>query len=278
MGVRVDVHPENGLPMVEQAGEFRVLAALPPPARRTFAAYGDVLPTLPRSEWKPVQYRDFADWPRRNQRQSSCCTGYSSTTALRYQRKVNGMAPELLSPFFVYGLINNGVDNGASVYDTLVVLEKRGACRESLLPELARGTYAVSQYTQQQYEDAMRFRVFRALTLRSFDDIGSALTRGHLCVVGVAIGANFQHMQKGVCPVPDRIIGGHALPLVGLDNIGQYGWCPQFENSWSDTWGDKGFGFLQEAYWNPAYGFPFDAYALLSAEDDPRADNGPGLI
>lgn len=272
----IEIHPDNGLPMVEAGGEFRVLGALPSPKTGAFgASYQDHFELTPRSQWKPFSLRAWAA-ARRDQHASSCCTGYASTTAARLARRLAGLPDVALSPFFVYGLINGGRDAGAQVSDTMAVLAQRGACREELMPELQKGTYQASQYTKAQYDDAAKHKIWRALRLTSFDDVGSALTRGLLCVTGVAVGKNFQAMSsKGVCPIPDVVIGGHALPLIGLESTSQYGWCPETENSWTNQWGDDGFAFLQEGYWDPKYGFTFDTYAILSPDDDPSASDDP---
>jgi hypothetical protein len=55
--------------------------------------------------------------------------------------------------------------------------------------------------------------------------------------------------RTGVVPLPqgrhDALEGGHAVFFVGADQERQ---LFKFQNSWSDQWGDQGYGYLPFAY------------------------------
>src|SRR5262249_22693330 len=58
---KVEFHPDSGLPMIEQAGVWRVLAALPGLASyAALAPWASARPVLPRSQWRPTGRRHRA--------------------------------------------------------------------------------------------------------------------------------------------------------------------------------------------------------------------------
>jgi hypothetical protein len=275
-----EVDPISGLPMIYEGGDYRVLGALP---STRFSAIQDLqaaLPLVPVSQWQDNVLRDFAAARRRNQQRSSSCTGYSTTTAARYTWKISEGADILFSPQFIYSLICGGVDKGASIHDAMLALQRYGVCLEQTVPELPQGCYQVSQLPQQAYEEAKhyRFDVYRA---SSYEELGTALHLGFLGITGVAVGNNLGQLDaEGCCPLPDRVIGGHALPLIGLKHGTRTGRVLfPFENSWTNHWGDDGFGALYQGHFNPQYGFPFDTFVIRLASVDPADPNpDPALL
>lgn len=269
-----EIDPISGLPMIYQGDDYRVLAALPSPPLIAMPDYGATNPLIPESEWRETDLRWVADPKRRNQRKTSACTGYSTTTASRYLWKLSQNEDYVFSPQFLYSLISGGVDRGASIYAVLTALLKYGCCFEQTVPELPIGCYQVSQLPKQAFEEAKRFR-FDAYRVRSFAELCSGMHLGFLGVTGIAVGNNFGNLDAdGCCPLPDQIAGGHALPLIGLRKGKRTGrWLIPFENSWTNQWGADGFGALYEGHWNPAYGFPFDTFLIRAALTDPGDPN-----
>ena len=73
-------HAENGLPMIDGAGQYRVLACLPPKAICGLARFSDAHPLLPRSQWRPFSGKGFT-CPIFDQGMTSSCVGQSSVKA-----------------------------------------------------------------------------------------------------------------------------------------------------------------------------------------------------
>jgi hypothetical protein len=231
----------------------------------------DVMPLLPESEWRENNLRVYSDRKRRNQKKTSACTGYSTTTAARYTWKLLQGEDYLFAPQFLYSLVAGGVDQGASIWAILQALLKYGCCFEQTVPELPQGCYQVSQLPKQAFDEGQRFR-FDAYRAPTFQGLVTGLHLGFLGVTGIAVGQNFGRLDKeGCCPLPDRILGGHALPIIGLEKGKQTGrWLLPVENSWTNQWADDGFGKLQERHFNPQYGFPFDSFLIRIAKTDPK--------
>jgi hypothetical protein len=276
--------PLSGLPMVYQGGEYRVLAALPSPPLIALPDYAAANPVLPESEWKETDLRWLAAQKRRDQKKTSACTGYSTTTAARYVWKLTQNQDYMFSPQFLYSLICGGVDRGAPISAVLEALLKYGCCFEPTVPELTQGCYQVSQLSRQAFEEALRFR-FDAYRVRSFQELCSGLHLGFLGVTGVAVGNNLVSAQngnldvEGCCPLPDYVAGGHALPIIGLKKGKRTGrWLLPVENSWSNYWGDDGFAALEERHFNPAYGFPFDTFLIRASLSDPKDPNPDPIL
>jgi hypothetical protein len=269
-----EIDPINGLPMVYEGGDYRVLAALPSPKFSAIPNFEAEVPLVPEAQWRDTDLKAFAASLRRNQQRSSACTGYSATTAARYVWKLSEGVDIMFAPQFIYSLICGGVDRGASIHDAMLALQKYGVCLEPTVPELPQGCYQVNQLPPQAYEEAKhyRFDVYRAA---SYEELGTALHLGFLGVTGVAVGNNFGNLDvEGCCPLPDQIIGGHALPLIGLKHGTRTGRVLfPFENSWTNQWADNGFGALYKGHFNPQYGFPFDTFVVRLAQVDPNDTN-----
>lgn len=267
----MDIDPLTGLPVVFDGSEYRVLAALPSPQLIAIQEFKAATPLLPESDWKETDLRVYSAPLRRDQKRTSACTGYSTTTAARYIWKLTQGEDYTFSPQFLYSLICGGVDRGAPIYYVLKALQQYGCCFDQTVPELAQGCYQVNQLPKQAFEEAKRFR-FDAYRATSVEELATGLTLGYLGVVGVAVGNNLGQLDaEGVCPLPDVVRGGHALPIVGLKKGRQTGrWLFPFENSWTNQWGDDGFGALQTGHFDPRYGFQFDTFLIRASMVDPK--------
>jgi C1A family cysteine protease len=97
----------------------------------------------------------------------------------------------------------------------------------------------------------------------------SALSSNQPIYFGTAVDNSFFNDQNGFIPTPNlqtfSPAGGHAIALVGY---GQYNSAAldkkyfKFINSWGPTWGQNGFGFLDEDYVANVNVFWTEAYAV----------------
>lgn len=260
---------EHGLPFIEiSVGETRMLGCLKPdPNFSAIPDFASAYQLLPQSQWTENSLKP-ANAPLRDQGQQGSCVGQGSTTAFQYAKTLAGHTEHVYSASFVYGQINGGKDGGAQVSQGMMELLQTGVCTEKTVPE---GEIFKTQYPQEAYTEAARFKALQAYKVNSFEELCTALTLGFPCASGIAVGRNFVRGQldnNGLAPLPDVIVGGHCMCHMGLRNLNGM-WVVETQNSWKG-WGMGQFCYLQQGHWNPGYGFPFDCFAIYSVIEDPQ--------
>ncbi len=267
--MRVYFHEGNGLPMIEEGGELRVLGCLPPRPVVGLGDWASNRPTLDRSRWQEIDAAAaYMDAPVRDQDGLSECTGEASAEAVSHSRLRDGQPYVSLHPGFPYSLVNGGRDEGAVISDILEAVKKYGICRTD---KAAPKAIFTNQFNQAAVADALNFRIRDAFRCLTAEEIWSALSLGRVVVAGILVGQNFGNLNGyGVAPLPDRILGGHALCLTGLKSCGAQGLCAHTKNSWSPAWGVKGWCYLTEQHFDRRV----DAYAIeIGGVIDDPTDN-----
>lgn len=255
----------GGLPAIWEGGQFRVLGCLQPSPKHLGAAqrYGDAYPVV-----KELEERDYAfhGSPIRNQGQYGSCASHAGTTALDIVLRMIGAPPPLLSATMPYALVNGGRDNGSVMSDVLNVLIRVGTCLNKTFPE---SKIYKSQLPRSAYAEAANYKITQAYMCRSYEELCSAIHLGFPVSLGIMVGQNFGQLDsEGVCPLPDRILGGHALCGMGLKKSARTGeWLIKFQNSWTAQWGQGGFAYLRKAH----FGQIMDGYAVVY----PKSLNDP---
>jgi C1A family cysteine protease len=191
------------------------------------------------------------------------CTANALGRALDGRSKITG-AP-VINPsrlFIYYGerVLEHSIpiDQGASLYSGLQTLKTVGFCSESTWPYDDGAHQFTVKPSAVAYQEALHHKVL--------DELGIAWIGGEVIRIRAALANNifvpfgmtlFNSFNKarstGRVPTPhpgftDRPGGGHAMVFVGYDDIfinidGSRG-AFIFQNSWSDKWGDRGFGYL----------------------------------
>lgn len=258
----------DGLPAPKYKGEYRKLGALPPAPqdKAKFRAFRNHFQRLPRSRWVKRDFRSYGA-KTENQGKKGSCSCQSAVKAFDVLRRASGMKPADLSGTFGYAQINGGRDQGASVSANMEVLMRMGAC---LRTQVGDDQIYKQQIPREAYQTALDYRLQEAFLLRTFDDFGTALTIGHTAAIGIAIGENFANLdRRGIAPLPNITVGGHAMAVVGLDVI-DGDWVLLLQNSWDEDFGfDGGFCYITESHTRAM----LDGFALVLALESGK----PGL-
>ena len=90
-------------------------------------------------------------------------------------------------------------------------------------------------------------------------------------VIGILVYSSFESemvAKSGYVPMPDtqteKLLRGHALVIVGYDD---FKGVVIIQNSWSNVWGDHGFGYISYAFISDPY-LTSDCHAITKTEID----------
>lgn len=143
-------------------------------------------------------------------------------------------------------------DAGAEIRDGVKVLNQLGAAPESEWP------YDIARFTAPPpariMADAAAHKVVSYSRLTTEDDMRQCLAAGFPFVIGFTVYESFESgkvANSGVVPLPDldeKVLGGHAVCVIGYDEHGPAGDCWEVRNSWGTGWGDHGNFWMPKAY------------------------------
>ena len=177
------------------------------------------------------------------------CTGNAIAGIVEYMDRRAGKMIDVSRLFIYYEervLINTvNYDSGAYIRDGIKVVNKKGACLESVWP------YMISRYRTKPstaaYNDALRRKANAYQKCANFTAVKQALAQGFPVVVGFDVYESFETQavaNTGMMPYPqagEQLLGGHAVALVGYNDTTQ-----RFiaRNSWGTSWGDRGYFYM----------------------------------
>jgi C1A family cysteine protease len=196
-----------------------------------------------------VDLRPFCT-PIEDQGNLGSCTGQAIAGAIEYLNKKAGKTTDISRLFIYYyerAMINTvHYDSGAYIRDGIKVVYKNGAPLEKFWP------YNIRRFTQspsaQAITDAKNRKVSLYERITTLDGCINALSNGFPVTVGFYVYNSFTSRQvttTGIMPYPnvarERLLGGHAVLLVGYDNT-----TNRFiaRNSWGSNWGDRGYFYM----------------------------------
>ena len=245
------------------------------------------------TEMSPIDLRVSCPLVR-SQGYIGSCTAFASTQLFDFVRKKNNLINWKPSPLFTYYATRKFAnlqdqDSGASVREALKSTARDGVAMERHWP------YDMAKYRENPPEEAW-INAEKHQTLEYFrvDDFDKSaflgcLNDGYPFVFGIYLYSSFNSFQtvlSGIVPNPDKEnekrIGGHCMMAVGWKRIEQEGVEKEFlivQNSWGDTWADKGFCYIPMEYIMSNDAFDFWTIRLTEecAEDtiDPEPEPEP---
>lgn len=192
------------------------------------------------------------------------CVGFASSYIKEIQEKLNYPVKDyVFSPLFIYDeckKIDGNVQEGTEPRAAMKVLQQLGSCREAAM-QYSQLTN-ISQLpvpSEVAYDDATKFKISTYARLQSLDDIKDALIKTPV-LGAIIVSDNFVNCEvSGVINDPQgNILGGHAICIDGFDDNVTYRYQDgtvkkgflRFVNSWGETWGDKGYGYIPYDFFN----------------------------
>jgi C1A family cysteine protease len=220
------------------------------------------LKTTHWTELSPIDLRPFCP-PVRAQGHIGSCTAFASTQLFDFIRKKNKLVNWKPSPLFTYYATRKFAnlqdqDSGASVREALKSTARDGVAMERHWP------YNISKFKENPTEEAwINAEKHQTLEYSRVDDFDKSaflgcLNDGYPFIFGIYLYTSFNSFQTvltGIVPVPDKEnekrIGGHCMMAVGWKKMEHEGVEKEFlivQNSWGDTWADKGFCYIPLEY------------------------------
>ena len=212
--------------------------------------------------------------PVEDQGKLGSCTANALVGALEFLEIKAGSPFQDLSRLFVYYNERDierttAKDSGAQIRDGIKSLAKLGVCKESSWP------YDISRFRDKPTDDcflaAGNHQIIAYQRLKTLDEMKACMASGFPVVFGWMVYASAMTdavKATGNIPMPSRWEqikgpeGGHASMQVGfIDKDGKV----KFRNSWSEGWGDGGYGTLDYEYVQK-YGSDF--WAIQRTESD----------
>jgi len=206
---------------------------------------------------------DLRKWcgPIKDQGDLGSCTGHAFSSAMEWIfRKYLGKQP-ILSPLYLYAkeLIADGDfpnDDGSTGVTGSNVAIANGCCEDSLYPDASQ---TIEQPTPEMDANAAEYR------MGAYHGLSSSLVAQSVLgdptpwpvEIGFTVYQSFESdavAKTGIMPVPasrEAVLGGHEVLIVGYDldstpTIRPADCPPCFivQNSWAESWGDKGFFYM----------------------------------
>jgi C1A family cysteine protease len=185
-----------------------------------------------------------------NQGNLGSCTGQAIAGAIELLNKRNRKSTDVSRLFIYYyerqllGTVN--YDSGAYIRDGIKVTNKQGAPLEIYWP------YDIRKFKNRPSDVSVRDAAKRKVTLyeriENHNGVLDALNNGFPVIIGFCVYSSFMSTtvaRTGIMPHPntarERLLGGHAVLLVGYDKTRQVYIA---RNSWGSGWGDKGYFYM----------------------------------
>lgn len=245
------------------------LGCLKDPADRRDLPMRMVLPrvTVPLR----VDYTDRMS-PVRDQGEEGTCVAFAAAVGVKeYQELAEHRKPIELSPRYLYHRCKqiDGVPDEEGTFPRVAmkVLARQGVCLEECWPYLP---YQADSPCAEADRQAIPFRIKAYGRLSGLEEMEQSLSLNGPFLVGVEVFPEWFEDHRGRIPLPrsgSSSLGGHAVCVVGYSRRDSYF---KFKNSWSEDWGDQGYGYLPYEYMELYCLDAWSATDLIAAVDQAK--------
>lgn len=191
--------------------------------------------------------------PVRDQGQIGSCTSNGGCEAAGYAYSKLTKSPDpMFSRLDLYASTREtegsplNEDSGCQVRDVFKTMKASGVCLETTWP------YDVSKFSvappRKAVIEALQHKAISYVSCPTLDAIKTSLARDKYPLIGgfTCYSSMFAPSvdTTGDVPIPqkhEKVEGGHCVLWIGYDDVKKH---VIFQNSWSDTWGAKGYGTL----------------------------------
>lgn len=197
--------------------------------------------------------------PVYDQGQLGSCTSFAiAKGALEYQynKQVKALPPGGFSALFHYyqeRLMEHDIleDAGATMRTGMKALAKYGVCPDSDWPYIIE-TFANHPSRQAVHDAHLERGSTYQRVAQDLNTMRRILASDEVFVIGVSVFESFVAPivdATGDIPMPntkrEKHLGGHAICIIGYDDVSRVFY---FRNSWSDQWGNQGYGSIPYVY------------------------------
>jgi C1A family cysteine protease len=234
----------------------------------------DILETLPSKF-------DVSDkmTPVKNQGREGACVGFAGVAVKEYQEKIDyGLEGDQyidLSERFLYEKSKeiSGHREGTTLVACAKVLVHQGVCEDKFWEYEAR---MIGEPLEGAQDNALKYKIDPAyVRITNEKELKASIVKYGAVIIGVKVYRNWYDQKEGHIPNLNwwqsflssigfyQPLGGHAICLVGYDDDTQE---YKFKNSWSEKWGDKGYGYITYKHMKQIL---MDAICMVDI-DDPK--------
>jgi C1A family cysteine protease len=166
--------------------------------------------------------------PIRDQGSQGACAAMAGAAMKECQEFTDSLLNEYFSPQFIYNL-RDGDGDGMYMRDLMNILRKTGDCTEKAFPY-----GSVGKPPQNALNEAKSYIIQSYASISTVEELKTALYLNGVCIIAVPV-YNFTERMWYQNP-GEEYLGGHSMAIVGYNKDGFI-----IRNSWSETWGDKGY-------------------------------------
>lgn len=177
------------------------------------------------------------------------CTANAVGGMVHYMQEVKFMPSRLFIYYNTRSLENTiRIDAGATLRNTMKAIAKQGVCPETIWP------YIISRFalkpSNASYNAAASEKITQYISVpQDQASIETLLSKNFVIAFGFLVYNSFYAVSgNGLLRMPgsrERVIGGHAVLLVGYDRLRR---LFIVRNSWGGRWGDKGYFYMPYDY------------------------------
>lgn len=225
-----------------------------------------------RDDGKPISFRNEMS-PVENQGTLGSCVGHAYESVKEWQEYKELKKYIQLSRLWIYELSRKkaGYEEGSTMIAGAEILRELGVPLEEYW-KYTDNKDKIGEPKKGAYENALIYRVDNLvyLRIRTESQLRQALLTFGPIAIGVTVYNNWYREERGhiptstICERARGALGGHAICLIGHNpETKEY----EFKNSWSEKWGDKGYGFLTETEMKRSF---MDGFALKDISNSDR--------